>query len=428
MYILVNKLYNDGKPSYIKQSFTRGGKIFFAFLLIAYLFPLFLNLIYTIEYPLYRLNIHSPIVLIKILLLIFVSIISLLITRYTPIVTLKKKVPIKPLPKWFIILISLLGIIAGLILNLNDLINWRNNWPMLGNPIILYAAILQDTMPILIFWVIITDHRFILSRSISDMLIKGIMLLALISILNGITAIFLVIIFILFLVQPQSTLDLLFLNSVKKKSNPEKIKKIVLLLFIFPIMLLAGNYAKTGKNYKPSEIFSSYLNFDYLLGRHSTHLSALASSIEDGYNIEYLKIPINTFIYRWQSLYKTQDATNKNEEVESLSKVSLNNFTLYEKKNPREGSSPGLLASFTMTLPFPFAVLATFLTTFILVKFIDFIFYAQIPFSWVGAFIFAYIPLKYFTDSPLDNLAIGPHYFFFLFILLASCRRKNSNY
>jgi len=80
-----------------------------------------------------------------------------------------------------------------------------------------------------------------------------------------------------------------------------------------------------------------------------------------------------------------------------------------------------------MTLPFPIAFFATFLATFILVKFLDYILYAEKPFSWIGAFIFAYIILKYFTDSPFDNLPPGPHYFFFLFILLASLRRKNSN-
>jgi hypothetical protein len=342
-------------------------------------------------------------------------------------VTLKKKVPIKPLPKWFIVLISLLGIIAAHQLYINDWSQWRYTTPMFSSPIILLAAILQDIMPILSIWVIITDHRFILSRSRSDMLIKGIMLIALISLLNGIGAIFVVIIFILFLVAPQSALELFFLNSVKKKRILKNAKLLVLLLFIFPIILLAGEFAKSGNKYAISKIYSSYLNFDYLLDSHSRHLSALASSIEDGANIENLKIPVNTFIHRLKLLTGMQDVTNK-EEVDSLNKVSLNQFTLYEKKNPREGSSPGLLASFTMTLPFPFAVLATFLTTFILVKFIDFIFYAQIPFSWIGAFIFAYIPLRYFTDSPLDNLAIGPHYFFFLFILLATCRRKNSNY
>jgi hypothetical protein len=426
MYILVNSLYEDGKPSYIKQAFTRGGKIFFAFLLIEYITPLFLNLIYTVDQPLYRLPIHSSFILIKILLLIFVSIISLLITRYTPTVTLKKKVPIKPLPKWFIVLISLLGIISGYQLYINDLVQWRYTTPMTSFPVLLFSAILQNIMPILTIWVIITDHRFILSRSIFDMVIKGTMLLALIALLNGIGAIIVVLIFTLFVVAPQSALDMLFLNPVKKKRILQSAKLLVLLLFIFPFIFFLGEFAKSGDKYKISEKFSSYLNFDYLIDRHSVHLSALASSIEDGSNIANIKIPINEFTYVLKFLIG-EHKSKQSEEINSLSKVSLDQVALYEKRE-REGSSPGLLASFTMILPFPFAILAIFLTTFILVKFLDFILYAQIPFSWIGAFIFAYTILRYFTDSPFDNIVPGPHYFVFLFILLASFRRKNFKY
>ena len=432
MYILDNKLHDDCNHSYTKQRFTKGGKIFFAFLLIEYLLPIFFNLIHIIDRPIYRLPIHSPIVLVKILSLIVVSIISLLITRYTPTVTLKKKSSIKPLPKWFIVLFSLLAIVAGLLLYINGFVQWRYTTPMFSSPIILFAAILQDIMPILIFWIIITDHQFILSRSMPDMLIKGTLLFATISLLNGMGAIFISILFALFFIAPQSALELLFINPAKEKRKLKYVKLLFLLTFITlimaPFFLSLGEYAKTGEKHEVTDklIFKKYFNFDYLLGRHSTHLSALASSIEDGANIKNLSIPISTFVYRLKLLTGTHHTTNK-EEVDSLNKVSLHQFTLHEKTNPREGSSPGLLASFTMTLPFPFAIFATFLATFILVKFLDYILYAEKPFSWIGAFIFAYIPLKYFTDSPFDNLPPGPHYFFFLFILLASLRRKKFN-
>jgi hypothetical protein len=258
------------------------------------------------------------------------------------------------------------------------------------------------------------------------MVIKGTMLLALIALLNGIGAIIVVLIFTLFVVAPQSALDMLFLNPVKKKRILQSAKLLVLLLFIFPFIFFLGEFAKSGDKYKISEKFSSYLNFDYLIDRHSVHLSALASSIEDGSNIANIKIPINEFTYVLKFLIG-EHKSKQSEEINSLSKVSLDQVALYEKRE-REGSSPGLLASFTMILPFPFAILAIFLTTFILVKFLDFILYAQIPFSWIGAFIFAYTILRYFTDSPFDNIVPGPHYFVFLFILLASFRRKNFKY
>jgi hypothetical protein len=433
MYILDNKSYDDCKSEYTKQTFTKGGKIFFSFLLIEYLFPLFLNFTYTFDKPvLYRMPIHSPIILVKILLLIFVSIISLLITRYTPTVILKKKCSIKPLPKWFIVLFSLIAIVAGLMLHINGFVQWRYTTPMSSSPIILFAAILQDIMPILIFWVIITDHQFILSRSMPDMLIKGILLFATISLFNGIGAVFTSILFALFLIAPKYALELLFTNPANEKRILKYIKLLFLLTFILLILitffLRLGEYAKTGVKHKVTDnlLYAKYFNFDYLLSRHSTHLYALAGSIEDGANIKNLNIIINTFVYRLKLLTGTHHKTNK-EEIDSLNKVSLHQFTLHKQTNPREGTSPGLLASFTMTLPFPFAIFATFLATFILVKFLDYILYAQKPFSWIGALIFAYIPIKYFTDSPFDNLPPGPHYFFFLFILLASLRRKKFN-
>jgi len=429
MYILNNKIYNECKSTYTRQTFTNGGKIFFAFLLIEYLFPLFLNLIYITDYPFYKMSIHSPIVLIKILLLIFVSIISLFITRYTTTVVLKKKRQIKPLPKWFVILFSLLAVIAGYLLFINDFVHWRYTTPMMSSPIILFAAILQDVMPILIFWLIITDHQFILSRSIPDMLIKCLLLFSSISLMSGLGSVFVNLLFTLFLVVPQLALELFFISPVKKKKTSIYRKLLVSLSFVFiiiPIFISLGQFAKMGTKFKSAdEIFYTYLNFDYMLGRHSTHLYALATSIEEGNNIKNLYIPINTFIYRLKLLTGNHHTMYK-EEVDSLNKVSLNQLALY-KAGIREGSSPGLLASFTMTLPFPIAFIATFLATFILVKFLDYILYAEKPFSWIGAFIFAYIILKYFTDSPFDNLPPGPHYFFFLFILLASLRRKNSN-
>ena len=77
--------------------------------------------------------------------------------------------------------------------------------------------------------------------------------------------------------------------------------------------------------------FSNYLNFDYMLGRHSTHLYALTHSIEEGNNIKNLYIPINTFIYRLKLLTGSHHTMYK-EEVDSLNKVSLNQLALYEPR------------------------------------------------------------------------------------------------
>ena len=81
----------------------------------------------------------------------------------------------------------------------------------------------------------------------------------------------------------------------------------------------------------------------------------------------------------------------------------------------------------TMVFPISISIISVFLATFIVVKLIDFIMYRQPPFSWIGAIVFAYIPLRFLTDSPLDLIVPGPVIILLLFTLLLSFRREKIN-
>ena len=118
------------------------------------------------------------------------------------------------------------------------------------------------------------------------------------------------------------------------------------------------------------------------------------------------------------------DANAQKPEVSSFSRLALLQFADFRNINPKGGSSPGFLASITMTLPLPLAILGVFLFTFILVKTCDFILCRQPPFSWIGAMAFAYIPFKLVTDSPLDLAIPGPTALLLLLIFLLSFRRE----
>jgi hypothetical protein len=118
------------------------------------------------------------------------------------------------------------------------------------------------------------------------------------------------------------------------------------------------------------------------------------------------------------------DSEAKKPDIGSFSRLALLQFADYQNINPRGGSSPGLLASLTMVLPFPLAALVTFLATFILVKLLDFILCRQKPFSMIGAIIFAYIPFKLLTDSPIDLLIPGPITIALVSVFLLSFRRE----
>ncbi len=425
MYLRSYNLCNAGEAKYTKQTLTRGGKIFLAYLFIEYMFPLFINLMYDSQ-PIFRLPIHSPTILFTILLLISVSIIAVLAARYTPTITPRNKGPIRPLPKWCIVMFSLITILVGYSVFSAGLTQWRYTTSIASNSTVLYAAVVQVMMPVMSFWVLMTDHQFILSRTRSDMLVKFIMFLGIIFSMNGLASAFTTLLFALVFISPRSILRFLFSNSEEtkeKKSFFRNIGILLLLPFVFAPIFLAGVYTKSGSiNYTVEERVLAYTGLNYLINRHSVHLSSVAASIEDGSNYIDLSIPFDTTLYRLKLLTGI-DVDAKKPEISTFSRLALVQFADFENINPKGGSSPGLLASLTMVLPLPLAVLGVFLATFILVKLLDFVLCRQPPFSWVGALIFAYIPFKYVTDSPFDLFIPGPLIFVLLLTLFLSFRR-----
>ena len=160
-----------------------------------------------------------------------------------------------------------------------------------------------------------------------------------------------------------------------------------------------------------------------MINRHSIHLSSLAASIEDGPEFSNIIIPFKTAAFRLKK-FTGIDSEAKKPDISSFSRLALVQFSNQERINPKGGSSPGLIASLTMIMPLPLAVIGVFFVTFFLVKIIDFIMCRQPPFSWIGALIFAYIPLKNVTDSPLDLLIPGPITIVLLLVILLSLRRE----
>ncbi len=422
MYVQSYNLCNAGKSIYTKDILSRGGKIFLAYLLIEYVIPLFLNLVYDTQ-PVFRMPIYSINVLFPLFFLILVSIIGVVAAQYTSTITPVQKGPIKPLPKWSIILISLVAIYIGYIITVAELTQYRYSVSISDNTALIYAALIQLLMPAMSFWVLMTDHSLITSWSVRNIFIKVIMLLGLIFSINGLGSIFVTLLFAIIFIAPNSILGLLFIKSVKlRKHFFSTILIFILLIFIAPPVIKIGEFAKTGNQVEVNEILSTYAGFDYLVNRHSVHLSSLAASIEDGPNSSNLSIPFDTTVYRLKFLLG--DPTAEKPEISTFSRLSLLQFADHKNINPKGGSSPGLFASLTMIFPFPLAAIGVFFVTFIFIKLLDYILCRQPPFSWIGAFIFAYIPFRYPTDSPLDLFIPGPILIVLLLTLLLSLRRE----
>tara|TARA_Y100000748_G_scaffold215894_1_gene181156 strand:+ start:303 stop:1598 length:1296 start_codon:yes stop_codon:yes gene_type:complete len=426
MYIQSYNSCNAGEAKYTKDYLTRGGKIFLAYLLIVYIFPLLINLAYDSE-PIFRLPIGSESVLLSVLLLISVSILAIAISRYTPTVTPRNKGPIKPLPKWLIVLFCLIAISVGYSVFSAGLSQWRYTTSISGNSTVLYASVVQTIMPVMSFWVLMTDHQFILSRFKSDIFIKGLIFLGLVFSINGFGNIFVTLLFALVFIAPQSMMSLLFKDS---SNNNKKFYRYLGIGIILPIvsapLFMAGVFAKSGSSdadYSLEEMTLAHTGLNYLINRHSVHIASLAASIEDGSNSADLSIITDTAEFRFKVITGLNPEAQK-PDVASFSRLSLLQFADFRNINPKGGSSPGLFAALTMVLPLPLAVLSVFLATFFLVKFLDFILCRQPPFSFIGAIIFAYIPFKYPTDSPFDLFIPGPVTIALLLVVLLSLRRQ----
>ncbi len=426
MYLQSFSLCNAGEKKNSQDYLTRGGKIFIAYLLIVYIVPLLINLVYDSE-PIFRLPIQKESVLLSVFLLILVSFLAIITAKYTPTITPKNKSPIKPLPKWITVGISLIAITLGYSIFNADLSQWRYTTSISSNSTVLYASLVQTIMPVLSFWILMTDHQFILSRSKSDIFIKFLVVLGLLFSTNGLISILVTLIFALVFIAPNSMLGFLF-NSTEVKRNKKFLRYLglaMILPFIFTPLFMAGLYAKSGVNegYSFKEKTLAYTGLNYLINRHSVHLSSLAASIEDGPSHSDLTIPIDTAIFRF-NLLTGLDSTPQKPEVSTFSRRALIQFADFRYINPTGGSSPGLLASFTMVLPLPLAIISVFFATLFIIKFSDFILCRQPPLSFIGALIFAYIPFRMVTDSPFDLLIPGPVSFVLLSIFLLSLRRE----
>ena len=424
MFLKSYSLCSTGDVVYSQQSISRGERIFFAYLLITYLAPLFINLIYDSK-PIFRLPIDSTLVLTILLFIIAVSSTAILFSKYTPAIVPKTKGPIKPIPKWFIVLFSLISIWIGFDIFRSDLTQWRYMASMSDNSTLIYVALVQMMMPLMAYWVLITDHQFILSRSPASIMTKLIMLLGVLFCINGLGSALNSLVFVLFFLAPHSMLRLFYKNTAMASRKNRFLRKIGLLI-ILPIIIvplfIAGSYSKS-KDAELKEAAIVYTGLNYIINRYSVHLSSLAASIEDGSNYSDLSILYDATSFRIGVLTGL-DPNAKRPDVNSFSRLALVQFADFRNIDPRGGSSPGLLASITMILPLPFSFIGVFVATLLIVKLLDFVLCRQPPFSWIGAFVFAFIPLTAVTDSPLDIIIPGPVLIVLILVMLLSFRRE----
>lgn len=417
---------NSGNRIVSHHNLSRGAKILIAYVLLEYIFPLILNLTFDTK-PFFRLPVDSLAILLTLILLVGVYIFAVFIANYTPSITPRKVAPLKPLPKSTLLIFSIVCIVVGVLSFIDGMAQWRYGTGIrLGNPILMLIAALQSLLPVACYWVLITDHKLLVSRKPRDLKIKILLSSALVLSMNGLSGIIMTALFLFVFIMPRIAIQVLFTDKNKNKKRRSN-KKTIMFFFLLPVLVASlfsiGLYAKSGSKYSLKESVATYTGIAYLINRHSVHLAIAAASLDDGPDINTLSIPLKTLIYRSKILLGIESNAQK-PEISTFSRLALVQFADYEDVNPRGGASPGLIGSITMIFPLLYAAIILFAAVILCVKGIDFILCRQPYFSWVGAFCFAYIPLRFVLDSPFDIILPGPTLLVVLFLLLMSFRRE----
>jgi hypothetical protein len=229
------------------------------------------------------------------------------------------------------------------------------------------------------------------------------------------------------LILPRQILPILSILTGVRRTTTGQIRNLlvaasVFLVLLFPLISL-GIVAKSGPDAEIGEAASGVAQAPYLINRHSVHLSSAAAALQDGPDIDNLKIVTSTYAYRVKALMGTAHPSER-PEIASYSRKALLQFANFDVTREKMGSSPGLIGAAAMTFSLPVTVLFVSFFLFALAKSIDFIFYGLSPVTWAGAFVIAYFPLRLVTDSPLDMFLPGPVLVTLIVIAVAINRRR----
>lgn len=406
---------------------SSGARIIGSYLLISYILPLAINLRYDTR-PLFRTPLDVERVLVWLILFIFAGMLAILAARITPRVAPRLKGPLKPIPYSIAASFTAASLAIGLYTLNSSLSQWRYAGSSIAqSPNLIIISLVQMLLPVMIFWMVITDQKLLKSRTPKALLLRVALVLSLLVSINGLGTALNAFFLALLLAFPGYTLPFVIDSDDEvRRGKSVKITKFLAVgalgfLLAQPIFLF-GVQAKSGRDSDVEEATQAYVALSYLVNRHSVHMASAAAAIEDGYNLENIMIVPNALSFRLGLLLGLSDSTDK-PKVQSYSRQSLVQFANFKNINKRGGSSPGALATFAMSFPIGIALASFFLYCFVLVKVLDFMFGHQPRLTWIGAMAFAYFPMRTITDSPADLILPGPPLLLiFILVILASRR------
>jgi hypothetical protein len=251
--------------------------------------------------------------------------------------------------------------------------NWRYQYESLserGSPLLLLFALMPTLGKFLLFYYLFYDRKFAHGRGPSFLARKILLCGALLLTANGTVSLLFALLAVVFAFFP-STLDALLLRQEKPAVTARAPRKSRRLRTLALLGMSAGAVALAwalGESIKRGEVYSvveqtSDLGFvetivGWVVGRISSSYYSLRAALDHQAFVtdpavfyDHLLAPLRTFLYRIDYVLM-QPFGFERPDPGTLMRINYLAIS-YDPINPREGTSPGLLAGFLLAMPFP---------------------------------------------------------------------------
>ena len=296
--------------------------------------------------------------------------------------------------------------------------NWRYNGVNISShestaevAILVANDIAQSLVPLITWWIILF-HRDLVSRRMGgNVLCQLAFATALVLSINGVGSALNAAFGFAMLVTPALFTSLVFI--MPKNKSPRLSLRVLANLMLAAalgiLLIQLGLQSKTQSN-SVEEFLSSWethTNPAYLLGRFGTHqvisMAAIQTSIDASIRQNDLtpwETAKNGILYR-ASLLGLATSTVERPELTSISQYTQRKYARYDSRTT-EGCSPGFIGEIITLTPPPFSLLVIAAVTAITIFVLNRLFSITDPLSWLGCLLFAFAPLRSFTDTPIE--------------------------
>lgn len=275
-----------------------------------------------------------------------------------------------------------------------------------GGALVAATAVLQAIAPCLAWWIVLMRPDTWLGGGTGPRTVRWAVALAAIAGINGLNTAIRALFAAACMLWPAPAHRLLFSGGQRLGRRGGVAAALAGIAILGGAFAFTGMLAKTGKTLDAD--WESHTDPAYLLRRHAVHFQHAMGALEIGID----EVDDDGFAERRSLAWReaafrlgvlTGDPSwGERPEPASLSRWTLERFANFDLRNDtRSGSSPSVIGTAALCLPPPWSFVALAAFSFLLVRVLDWFLRDCDRLSVLGCLLFAYMPIRFVTDTPL---------------------------